>query len=90
MTNDNIHIISATSFSIPSPRWDPVKNEIELMRLAGKIDPDYKYSVQFYIALNESPPLALVPAIGVLNSFADKAQAVLDGLKSEADLIVAG
>jgi hypothetical protein len=89
-TYDNIHIISATSFSIPSPRWDPVKNEVELMRLAGKIDPDYKYSVQFYVALNESPPLNLVPAIGVLNAFADKAQTVLDGLESEVQFILAG
>jgi len=70
------------SMSISAPRWDPLKNEAELLRWVGdvKVDGDYRFA--FEVLLKEprlTQPVNLVDGLG---AFASKAKAVTKDLKA--------
>lgn len=74
---------SGESFRLRMPNWDSVNNEIEIARYPLGIKTDYNYSLNLYVALDESAPLYGVPVSSALGTFLAKAQAVLDVLEQE-------
>lgn len=70
---------------VPSPRWDPVKNEVELVRWRGR-EPSFadENGVSFYITFDTTAPEELrgVDAIGATTTFRQAAQRALDALKA--------
>lgn len=70
-----------TAFQSLNPIWDPVKNEIELMRYpVGK--PNYTYSINAYVAFDQTTPLEGLPVRSSVRTFAAKAHKVLERLSA--------
>jgi hypothetical protein len=75
------------SFSLPTPTWDAVKNEVVIARFTPDVEVRYNYAVNGYVALDEAGPLKGVDVVAALKLFSAKARAVLDSLEQEVAIL---
>ncbi|MDJ1466150.1 hypothetical protein [Nitratireductor sp. GZWM139] len=81
-THPTIH--GAISFvSIPAPKWDSVNNEMVMAVVSPGTNVEHNYEVQLQVGLDVPGPLRDVPAIGILNAFADRAEAFTKSIEAE-------
>lgn len=79
----NITFNSGMKFEILNPRWDPRKNEVELVRWQGDLEMDGDYNFEFIVCLKDArlaPPVDVVYALRV---FTAKSQSVHDSIKAK-------
>lgn len=68
-----------------SGRWDPIKQELELLRIGVGGSASYDdAAVSVDILFKRAGSVGKIPAFSVATTFADKAQIVLDGFKRVA------
>lgn len=71
------------TMSLMVPCWDPVNNEIELIRWTGpKPHLDVNYTLKFCVGLDAAPPIGGMPAVNPVRAFLIKAQIVLDSFEA--------
>ncbi len=76
------------SISFPQPTWDPVNQEIILVRYMPSSDVKNDAHVAMEVGFNEAPPLSGESVVGCLDIFADKADAVIEGFERECRQIL--
>lgn len=74
-----ITIINA-DLSIPAPVWDPITNEMELLRFRGELLIHDSYEVNFRILFDRSSLAFPLDAMAGLHAFTSKAKAVTEDL----------
>lgn len=78
----NIRGEAAQELSVLSPRWDPVKNEADLIRWIGDVEVNGNYQFRFEIVLEDTGLPKPVNAIASLSTFHAKAKAVIEDLQA--------
>ena len=78
------------SLSIMNPRWDPIKNEIELARWIGdEIEVQDGYKFAFQIRLKDARLSEPVEVIAAMERFAAKAKVVIESLETRCREVLA-
>jgi hypothetical protein len=87
----NINAFAARGpLSILNPTWDPVNNEIVLVRASTETEIDYNCKIAIQITFNEPGLLAQKSVVDSLSNFLAKAQTVADRLQRECASIMGG
>ncbi|MGN6146510.1 MAG: hypothetical protein ACTHOP_23325 [Mesorhizobium sp.] len=72
------------------PKWDPVKNEAEMIRWIGEVEIYGDYEVRFEVVFKDAGLAHPVSAIDGLLTFTEKAKAVIEDLQARCLQIQAG
>ncbi|WP_130433599.1 hypothetical protein [Rivibacter subsaxonicus] len=73
--------------SIPNPKWDHTKNEMELARYAIGGTLDFTFGYTYCISLLDVGPVIGQPAVDVLNHLAQEVESILNAIEAEAKRI---
>jgi len=79
---------SGNHVMIPMPQWDKVKNEMIMAIVSPGMDVKHDYKVEFQVALDVPAPLGDIPAISLLNAFANRAARFTEKIEAECKIIM--
>ncbi len=68
---------------IPDIKWDSVNNEMIMAIVSPGMNVKDDYKVQLQVGLDVPPPLRDIPAIAILNAFADRAERFTKAIEAE-------
>jgi len=77
----SVTAVSVQSLKILTPRWDPEKNEAELIRWIGDVNLEGNYEFRFEVVLQDATFSHPMNAIANISAFTQKAEVVTESLQ---------